>query len=455
MYLKVKTWQAIVLIFALLQVEIVNLFITKDAYSQETRRKLALFLIPLSKKDETATVALKGLLRGVADRLVNIGIERADTSPADDPNAIGIVRTKVEEGKKALNSGAWDQALRLFNEAEIELKKCFGAVDRATIALIYKGLGVSLLMAKRPDEAKNALRTSLLIYPEQRQSEYAYSLEARNMFAQVQREVQDASEGTIVVTTNPQQAEVYIDGEFKGLSPVRVSGMKEGDHLVTIFYEGYNAYGQFISVKGGAESPLNVMLMPMIDAAEYDQAIEEAQNAVIKGKKADSEGARLAKVTQATDVIFLLVKGEKTSFTLSGFYWRGGQATEIKKSLVKDATLVQSSQELLTVALGVKMPPETPLPSLEGARVALPEGKRMETLGSEGGEEFLVDPNSPLFKDVEKKEAKKEFYQQWWFWTAVGAVVAGGAGAGIYFLSKGGETSSGPRGDLKINIRGF
>jgi hypothetical protein len=38
-------------------------------------------------------------------------------------------------------------------------------------------------------------------------------------------------------------------------------------------------------------------------------------------------------------------------------------------------------------------------------------------------------------------------YKKWWFWTGL-AVVAGGAGVGIYAATRGGETSAPPMTDL-------
>ena len=40
-------------------------------------------------------------------------------------------------------------------------------------------------------------------------------------------------------------------------------------------------------------------------------------------------------------------------------------------------------------------------------------------------------------------------YKRWWFWTAVGVVVAGGAGTGIYLATRGDDIEEMPEIDLR------
>ena len=48
--------------------------------------------------------------------------------------------------------------------------------------------------------------------------------------------------GSIVITSSPTGADVYIDGSYRGISPVTLSGLTTGSHTVRILQSGYNDY---------------------------------------------------------------------------------------------------------------------------------------------------------------------------------------------------------------------
>lgn len=70
--------------------------------------------------------------------------------------------------------------------------------------------------------------------------------------------------GSISVTTNPSGAQVYVDGNYQGVTspggPVDVFNLVPGSHVLEISRAGYQDYRSTVSVSAGATTPVPVTL---------------------------------------------------------------------------------------------------------------------------------------------------------------------------------------------------
>jgi hypothetical protein len=57
--------------------------------------------------------------------------------------------------------------------------------------------------------------------------------------------------GAVAVATDPGGAEIYIDGVFKGVSPVTVPGLPNGTHLILVTLKEYENISANITITGG------------------------------------------------------------------------------------------------------------------------------------------------------------------------------------------------------------
>jgi len=64
--------------------------------------------------------------------------------------------------------------------------------------------------------------------------------------------------GGISVTSNPLGANVYLDGEFKGVSPLNLNDLQPGTHNLLVTLKGYNDRQQSVTVTAGAVQPVTV-----------------------------------------------------------------------------------------------------------------------------------------------------------------------------------------------------
>jgi hypothetical protein len=68
-----------------------------------------------------------------------------------------------------------------------------------------------------------------------------------------------ATEGLLLVNTNPQRAKVYLDGVYFGMSPLRLE-MAPGVHAISVKLEGYKMATEKVSVRKGDNTELELNL---------------------------------------------------------------------------------------------------------------------------------------------------------------------------------------------------
>jgi len=73
----------------------------------------------------------------------------------------------------------------------------------------------------------------------------------------------DATNGTIIVSSTPQDALVYLDGSLKGTGSVTLKDVSPGYHSVRITKTMYNDYGTDVRVAAGSTSYVNAALTPV------------------------------------------------------------------------------------------------------------------------------------------------------------------------------------------------
>lgn len=66
--------------------------------------------------------------------------------------------------------------------------------------------------------------------------------------------------GTLYVTSSPQGADIYVDGEFRAKSPVKVISLEEGYHRLEARAPGYSDYEGMVTVTEGDTTRVAVSL---------------------------------------------------------------------------------------------------------------------------------------------------------------------------------------------------
>ncbi len=70
-------------------------------------------------------------------------------------------------------------------------------------------------------------------------------------------------QGTLYITSSPSNAEVYINGERKGRTPIKIEKLKPGRYQITVIKAGYETFVQYYEVLAGETRNIFVQLYPI------------------------------------------------------------------------------------------------------------------------------------------------------------------------------------------------
>ncbi|MDO5845648.1 MAG: PEGA domain-containing protein, partial [Methanocorpusculum sp.] len=66
--------------------------------------------------------------------------------------------------------------------------------------------------------------------------------------------------GTLAISSSPSGASVYLGGEYKGITPLTIFGLSDGNYSLTLTKEGYNTYSTTVRVTSGKTTTENCAL---------------------------------------------------------------------------------------------------------------------------------------------------------------------------------------------------
>jgi hypothetical protein len=79
--------------------------------------------------------------------------------------------------------------------------------------------------------------------------------------------------GSLSLASSPAGADVYIDGAYRGITPVTLSGLTTGSHTVIMSQSGYTDYSTTVTMYAGQTRTVSVTLIPSSPATAYTGSI--------------------------------------------------------------------------------------------------------------------------------------------------------------------------------------
>lgn len=415
-------------------------------------RKFGFFLVPGNRSDRSKVDAIRGLMTGMSARLWQKGVNVRWGAVSLQPANIDKVRALVKQGKELLAKSDGKAALKVYTRAERLLRTCLVNADRRLIALVYKGLGVSFMMNRQMDMGQQMLEKSLVIYPVQRSKGYAFTLDIRNNLALSRQQIDNAGQGSLEVVDNTPGAMIFVDREFKGFTPMTIGDLKAVEHLVEVVKPGYYDTFRWMMVVPKMAVKYRAVLKKAPVYKTYKGFMKKLTSSVNDPAASQSTMAELSDMFDLTDVFFLRMSVANEQLNVKGMYYAKGKVNKIDRSFTFDANLLGRLDQLVGDFSGVNVPANlAELPPLDVPPAASVGGVNNEAIQL-GGNDVIINPNSPIFASQVKKAPKKGITEKWWFWTIIGAVVVGGFTTGFLLVRGGG--SKGPAGTLNIDLHG-
>lgn len=150
-----------------------------------------------------------------------------------------------------------------------------GAIDTMTsIADSFSGFGNALQRMEhnqemqRKQSAANGSRVHIFTYelPEVNdvvaiaQEQAATFFEIPDISSATETSHISLDKGTLLATTDPEGADIWIDGSFFGQAPAKLA-LPTGKHLIRVLLRGYDEWKRETEVGAGSEAKLNIQLV--------------------------------------------------------------------------------------------------------------------------------------------------------------------------------------------------
>ncbi len=276
----------------------------------------------------------------------------------------------------------------------------------------------ALYMEGKKDKKKEVellLREALLLSPEMAYDEDRYPARMVSVFDKVREGISTAGRGSVEIVSDPPFAEVYVNGSYRGVTPIEVFGLPEGENYVTLRKDGYKKYADTMTVEAEKSTSYEASLAPVFKLELYDD--------IRRGVKPELGETKAGKaIRTAGDSVFIV--NQMVFVTL----------TPEEDSLRATLFLYDMRSRLLLKKVSGLVDPKAGAGDMEGSiREMVTElfsGVRLD--GSVERPEDKIDVD---------KRGKRPIYNRWWFWTAVGGVVLAGALVPTtYFAAKSAET---------------
>jgi hypothetical protein len=170
----------------------------------------------------------------------------------------------------------FDEALRLYEQNMGEFDSMRPA---ARIALLAAG---AVLVNDPQDKAGRQLIARALLYdPNVQPDPRVYNSSMLGAFKDVRSKLAKAQKGSLAITTNPAYSELYVDGDFIGMTPDKIDSIYSGPHLVRVVRDGFRASAEVVDVKAGkSETSVALNLVAMPQQQSVQQMIEKAAGEV-------------------------------------------------------------------------------------------------------------------------------------------------------------------------------
>jgi hypothetical protein len=342
---------------------------------------------------------------------------QSETSP-DADSGIQAARSLLAQGEDLYMAFKFGSAAEILSKSADLFTDSLARLSTEDLPLLYRArllAGLSWFEAGKTDVAKDSFVRLIVIRPDFEPDPTLVSPKAREVFRQALADVRNAGLGSVEVRTEPDGAEVFLDGVSRGRSPITITPLPGDKHYLRVTLPGYATHLEEFEGRPPERVLKEIKLKPTLTRTALGRLMQAAR----QGRPPEMAAADLDLIvrTARLDSVVLVGIGrqpEKADLlvTLLRFSATGRSHA---------ATTTQPGN--ITGQLASQLTggdPAAGLPSRVDFSAAL--------LG--------LGPDWASEKTGEEDEGGG-LLTRWWFWTGV-AVLAGGLTAGTVWLASSG-----------------
>ncbi len=354
-------------------------------------------------------------------RLVPTNLALKDRSTVNEKREAAKIDKHMEDAMRAYEDGAYDQAVERFNEAVLACQPLLEfPIYRDRIVKAYGYMGTSAVLAKKKREADEAFR-SMVLFDAKAEPPKLDDSNVQKAFEAARDKAQNTEMGVLkIADSKPQGLEVYLDGEYKGLTPLEIGDVPVGEHTVKVSKDGYKDYRSKSTIYKGIAKELPVDLQQV---AKYYPFISEVKAMQKNFEHAEmfTNVARLSKVVRSYRLLIMRAGLDEGDLYIKAYYYdmrakKGAPDTDEYGNEIPDKGRHRALQKRHNLR-------QTGLVSAVHEHL-----DRLFSDSTRWTPNYVAPVQEEEITELEDDETP--LYAAWWLWTIVGVVVVGGATAG-------------------------
>lgn len=196
------------------------------------------------------------------------------SSGADARRMVADAEARLTAGKLAYENLEADQAIEQLQLACERFETGYAAVqtpDKMVEAHVF--LASVLLQTGSAEKAKPHYRTALFLDPKLDLDPNRFAPEDIEALESARREIIQEETGSADITSAPVSARVYIDGVYRGTTPVKVTDLPRGNHYLLVERDGYERIAGVIDIAPRRSQNLEQNLISLRRFADLQRAL--------------------------------------------------------------------------------------------------------------------------------------------------------------------------------------
>ncbi len=292
----------------------------------------AAFAVPRDPSGQRAAAIVAAVLsERVAERARLRPIEPGRALSGDprtrEEETLSRARTALADGRRVYDALNLDEAIARLGQA-VSLYQQTGPLlgDLSELATSLAYLGAALTLRGSTDEGVSTFVELLTINP-------GYSIEGfpptvAKMFEKAVEKLQKAAKGSVEIYSTPPYAEVFVDGTFRGVTPLTLKDLPGGTHYLRLEANGYVIHGAPLDVTPNQQITSQTRLVSVKNGAELRDLLSRASREV-PGENMGGNLRQLARLLVADAMVVVSVSQSGKDATLVGAAFDAGAATRL------------------------------------------------------------------------------------------------------------------------------
>lgn len=347
-------------------------------------------------------------------------LERALPQKPTD-NRVQTARSLLAKGEENYMSFKFNVAATTLSESADIFTSSLADLSTADVDLLYRARlieGMSWLEAGQAQKAKEAFGRLVIIRQDFEPDPSMVSPKATEVFREALADLRAAGLATLEVRSEPTGAEVILDGQPRGTTPIAITPVPKGHHLIRLKLPGFQNYDEEIEVIPPGRTSRSVVLVSTPLQVSLNRIRKGAQDG-LPPQMLERDLEELLRSSRLETAIFMGISrhSDEPGSLVLNLVRHSLSGHSAVTALTSDAKLKTDILPIIRLLLADSWPAATYPANSSG-------------FTSDFTKMFLGLSLAETIQHPEQQQGGSIF-TQWWFWTLSGGTVAALSAGGI------------------------